>query len=235
MDKFLAVVVTAAIVLFACFSLGVFGGDGVLRVDDKDYNEFTFSGNLKDGRFSGYGAVNFQDGDRFGGNFTEGRFDGRGVFYATAGHWNFDGVFQGGRIGGGTLNIDDSDPVTLERSQAADTLTTDIWRYEGGLNELGQSGAGRFVFADGSVYTGGFSHGLADGEGELTDASGRIIYKGGFKDGLFDGQGTYFSSEGWSYEGGFKDGLFDGEGSVTTEYQTIRGVWEKGVQIRRYG
>lgn len=235
MDKFLAAVVTAAIALFACFSLGVFGGDGVLRVDNKDYNEFTFSGNLEDGHFSSYGTVYFQDGDRFSGNFTEGRFDGAGVFYATAGHWTFDGVFQNGRIGGGTLITGSGQPVTFERGQSGGTLTADTWRYEGSLSERGQSGVGRFVFADGSVYTGGFLRGLADGEGTFADASGRIIYKGGFKDGLFDGQGTYFSSEGWTYEGGFKGGLFDGEGIVITEYETIRGVWEKGVQIRRYG
>ena len=61
-----------------------------------------------------------------------------------------------------------------------------------------------------------------------------MIYTGGFANGYFNGKGVYYSPAGWSYDGNFKDGLFDGEGSVTEGGRSIRGIWEKGVQIKRY-
>jgi len=234
--KFLVVITAAAIALCACFALGVFDGDGISRVADKEYTGFVFSGNLLGGLFYGHGEIRFWDGDRFEGDFTEGRFDGDGFFSAAADRWEFRGDFHNGRVIGGTLLTRDREPVTLQRSEAADVLSAYSWRFEGGWGEYGQSGAGTFVFADGSAYTGAFSRGLANGNGTLTDASGEVIYTGGFAGGLFDGQGRYTSPEGWVFEGGFSGGLFDGEGSIVTgDGETIRGIWERGVQTTRYG
>jgi hypothetical protein len=95
-------------------------------------------------------------------------------------------------------------------------------------------GDGTFVFADGSEYTGGFLNGLADGEGMFRASTGRVVYQGGFSGGLFDGLGTYWSADGWFYSGGFAGGLLHGEGVVTFGGETIRGVWEMGVQVSRY-
>jgi hypothetical protein len=124
--------------------------------------------------------------------------------------------------------------VTLERSEDEDTLIGDVWLFGGSFNERGQTGSGTFVFADSSVYAGGFLDGLADGDGTFTDPSGRVVYRGGFREGLFDGQGTYWSADGWSYDGGFSMGLFHGEGAATIDGETIRGAWEMGVQTARY-
>ncbi|MCL2699025.1 MAG: hypothetical protein FWE68_01805 [Defluviitaleaceae bacterium] len=236
MDKFLASILIAALALLTCFSFGVFDGDGVSKVQGKEYTGLTFSGDLKDGRFTGYGTIDFHDGDMYYGNFSEGRFDGDGTLHGVdnADGWRFNGAFEGGRVNSGTLQISLIEIVSFERGEAADYLNAQNWRFEGNFNQRGQNGEGAFVFADGSVYTGGFTQGLADGEGTYADASGRIIYTGGFAGGLFDGQGHYFSSEGWSYEGGFKVGLFDGEGIMTIEDEAVRGVWEKGVQTARY-
>jgi hypothetical protein len=77
--------------------------------------------------------------------------------------------------------------------------------------------------------------GFAEGVGVYTSAEGKTIYEGEFKEGDFDGQGRYYSPAGWIYEGGFKEGLFEGEGVITiSESETVRGIWERGVQITRY-
>ncbi|MCL2343661.1 MAG: hypothetical protein FWC62_07180 [Firmicutes bacterium] len=213
--KWIAAAVTAALIaaaaLCACFAFGLFDGRGVSEVSDKDYTEFTYSGELKNGRFDGYGTLGFQDGLRYTGNFADGRFSGKGEFSDAAKGWNFTGVFADGQVSGGVFRRGDGGTVT----------------YTPGA-------AGSFTFADGSVYTGGFLNGLAEGEGAYTDASGRIVYQGGFKQGQFDGWGVYFSPAGWSYAGWFKNGLFDGEGLVTEEEETIRGVWADGKQVTRY-
>jgi hypothetical protein len=224
----------AVAVLFACFALGLFDGDGVSRVRDKDYDEFTFTGDLRNGRFTGYGSMHFQDGELYIGNFAVGRFNGEGTLYCSVNNWNFNGVFTEGRVSSGEFQRDEGEKVEYERGETADTLIGAAWNYEGVLSELGQNGPGVFTFPDGSVYTGGFSHGLAEGEGRYADALGRTVYTGVFLGGKFDGQGKYYSLEGWSYEGGFKEGLFDGEGTLITETETIRGIWEKGVQITRH-
>ena len=225
----------AVVVLFACFALGVFDGEGVSAVRDKDYDEFTFSGNLRSGRFTGFGSISFRDGQSYSGNFALGRFDGEGTMYGPPQAWSFDGFFREGRIGSGVFNDRDGVSIVYERGETADILHGDLWAYEGGFNELGQNGTGSFTFADGSVYTGGFMHGLAEGSGVYLNSFGDVVYAGDFKEGLFDGQGRYTSPEGWSYEGSFKEGLFDGEGVLTTETETVRGVWEKGVQVARHG
>jgi len=192
----------------------------------KNYTEFTFTGSLRDGRFTDHGSVLFPGGEQYNGNFAVGRFDGEGTLYCETNNWNFSGVFREGQFSGGSFHIDGGEPVAYERG--------DTWRYEGGLNEHGQNGMGAFTFPNGAVYSGGFSQGFAEGEGTYTDASGRIVYIGGFKGGRFDGQGRYFSPDAWSYEGGFSNGLFHGEGVIVTDTDAIRGVWEKGVQITRY-
>ena len=234
MKKFLALVVVALCVSSAVYALGLLDGDASERVDGKEFAEFTFSGYMRNGLFDGPGAIDFHEGERFDGNFVQGRFDGEGTFYGAPEDWNFFGVFHVGRIGGGELHMDSGETVTLDRSGPSDILDAYSWRYHGGLSERGQHGEGIFVFSDGSIYTGGFSHGLADGNGTLMDADGRVIYSGGFAEGKFDGFGTYFSIANWTYEGNFRSGMFDGEGFLTIEAETIRGVWESGVQIARY-
>jgi len=234
LNRFLAIIIAVIIAVSACFALGAFDGDGVVRVDNKDFAEFTFSGDLKGGLFDGYGSVHFPGGERFSGNFAGGRFDGTGAFFGARDEWSFSGVFQSGSISGGTLNMDSGGAVTLERSEAAVMLVSEVWLFDGSFDDRGQTGDGAFVFADGSEYVGGFLNGLADGEGIFKGHTGRIIYQGGFKEGFFDGQGNYFSLGGWSYNGGFSGGVFHGEGVIDMGGETVRGVWDLGVQIARY-
>jgi hypothetical protein len=233
-DVVKAILLIVVVALLACFALGVFDGNSVSRVYDEDYNDFTFSGNLRNGRFTGHGSMEFQDGELFVGNFAAGRFDGKGTMYCADNKWSFDGYFRDGRVGSGEFQSQGGETVTYNRGETTDTLIAYTWTYEGGFTENGQNGTGTFTFADGSFYVGGFMQGLAEGEGTYTAASDGAIYSGGFKEGRFDGYGTYISPEGWTYEGNFKDGLFDGVGILFSETESTRGVWEEGIQVTRY-
>jgi hypothetical protein len=224
----------ASVVVLAFFALGILGGDAISSVYDKDYADFTYTGNLRSGRFTGYGSMRFQSGEQYRGNFALGRFNGEGTLYCEVNNWSFAGVFLEGLVSSGTFHNYGGETIAYERGETTDYLTSYRWQYEGGLSERGQIGEGTFIFADGAVYTGGFARGLADGEGTYTDASGRIAYMGGFKAGVFDGHGKYYSPEGWTYEGGFSNGQFDGEGVIVIGVQTIRGTWENGGQTARY-
>ena len=236
----LAVLLIVTIVVLGFYAMGMFDSNDVLYVNDLDYSigEFSFTGCMKDGLFSGPGTVTLKNGDVFTGDFNKGRFSGDGAYSfsgaAGTGSWRFDGVFDNGRVSSGVFYSADGSMVTVSRNSTSVSLYGSVWQYNGGFNERGQNGAGSFIFDDGSIYTGGFINGLANGDGEFIDASGNIIYTGRFENGSFNGRGAYFSPDGWSYEGEFKDGQFDGEGIVTDGELIVRGIWEKGVQIERY-
>ena len=238
--RILGILPAVFIILLAVYTLGVFDGGDSLYVYNMGYaaGGFDYTGALKDGLFTGYGTIIFQDGGSYSGNFVDGRFSGEAV-YAYGGdldenHWSFKGIFDGGQTGNGAFYFSNSPAVVYNRDMYADSFISPTWRYNGRYNERGQNIAGTFTFEDGSVYAGGFQNGLASGEGVLFDAGGGTIYTGGFKNGSFDGHGVYFSPEDWSYEGSFKDGVFDGEGTVTNKENIVRGVWERGVQTARY-
>jgi len=235
-----SILIIALIGLSASYALGVFGDDSSKPVEKQEYltGNFLYSGELKYGHFDGNGLIDFQNGESYVGAFAEGRLDGEGVFDVADeqnGSWRFIGVFENGTVKNGTFFLPEGETIIYERNTEDDSITGQDWQYIGGFSIGNQHGTGTFVFKDGSIYSGSFSQGLASGEGTFTDTSGNVVYTGGFKAGLFDGQGYYFSSAGWSYEGEFKDGLFDGEGAIISGTMTIRGIWEKGVQIKRHG
>ena len=236
----LAISLVLIVALLAIFAMGVFDGDGRGLVSDVEYElgGFSFSGGVKDGLFSGQGAVSLHDGDIFEGGFDEGRFSGEGTYYSSGAtgtdSWYFSGAFQNGQTDSGVFYFADGSNVVINRDGVIATVTSLSWQYSGGFDEFGSTGVGSFTFEDGSEYTGGFLNGLADGDGEYKDSAGNIVYSGGFNNGAFNGQGVYYSPEGWTYSGSFKGGLFDGEGALTDGSMSVSGVWSQGVQVRRY-
>ena len=238
--SFYTILLVTAVVLLALYAMGALDGAGILYVRNMEHNsgDFSFSGGVKDGLFSGSGMLSYANGAAFTVGFDEGRFSGDGAFYSGGGgnrnDWHFYGAFSDGRTDGGTFYFADGYKVDFSRDQATVTLTGSSWRYSGSLSELGQNGDGSFTFEDGFVYSGGFLNGLADGVGEYKDPGGRVIYSGEFSGGFFDGQGIYYSHEGWTYEGSFKNGLFDGDGVVRYDDFVVHGLWKEGVQIERH-
>lgn len=69
----------------------------------------------------------------------------------------------------------------------------------------------RYVYADGSVYTGGWRDGKPNGKGQLVRTNG-ATFKGAWSDGLLTGKGEFISSDGFHYTGDFSNGEITGKG-----------------------
>ena len=228
----IAITVIAVVLFFAAYGLGLIGGDEIRSVHNEDFSEFYYSGDLRNGRFTGHGVINFTDGSYYYGNFTAGRFDGEGT-YSSKNGFSFSGKFIDNQIFVGSF-IYPRTEIKYAWGKVDDDFSGEGWAYSGFLGNEGQSGYGVFTYNNGTIYRGNFTNGLADGEGRLSLTRGELIYKGNFKAGLFDGYGLFVSPDGWSYEGGFKNGLFDGAGFLTIGDDIIHGVWSEGLQVVRY-
>jgi hypothetical protein len=218
---------------FAAYALWIVSNN-TSYADHENYSDVTYTGDVRGGLFSGDGMLFFTNEEYYSGHFSGGRFDGEGTYSDLTNRWYFTGFFSAGQLNSGVYNTGFLEEVTYERGEKTNILSSDTWRYKGGFNDNGQYGWGTFEFSDGSIYTGNFLNGLAEGEGTLSSNTGRVMYKGGFTAGQFSGQGHYFSPEGWSYKGGFIEGLFSGEGVIDTGAEIIYGAWEKGMQVKRY-
>jgi hypothetical protein len=73
---------------------------------------------------------------------------------------------------------------------------------------------GRFLFTDGSVYTGSYRRGKESGLGTYLFKNGDE-YRGNFIDGRAEGSGSFTFTEGTKYRGNFLDWSFDGKGLIT--------------------
>jgi len=95
--------------------------------------------------------------------------------------------------------------------------------FETSLGTYG--GQGKYVWACGKVYTGGFQAGLPHGRATL-EIPGDWRYVGEFVEGKMHGEGTFTWSDGTSYQGQFNNGQMTGEG----RYEAADGgVFEGGV------
>jgi len=238
----------AAVVLLAAYALGLFDRDGVQYTNNMEFSsgEFSYTGSLKNGLFTGDGAINFEDGSSYIGGFSDGRFSGGGVYTFSGqgseqnsgnsgvGVRSFEGTFQDGQVSGGTFYFGDSREIVFTRESGGGTFTGTSWSFSSRDSKTTLFGTGTLTYNDGLCYTGSFLGGVASGNGILLNTEGRLIYTGSFLNGAFDGKGVYYSPEGWVYEGGFSAGKFDGEGLIRSDASTISGIWEKGIQVSRY-
>lgn len=123
-----------------------------------------------------------------------------------------------------------------------------------GVNKR-REGIGKFVFKDGSYYTGEWENDKMHGKGEfksmeavkisgdLTPNRKGVIYKGEWVEGKIQGKGT-LKDVGIYYEGNFVDGRIEGNGSVkytSSGEWTYDGEWKdfkfhgKGIRLRNGG
>lgn len=180
------IAIAALLVFFALYALGFVSEKGKYVIDRQYINEgFTFTGTLIDGKFSGNGKLVFENGDVYEGEFSAGRFEGHGIF-TSVDDWRYEGAFNQGAItGDGTLFIKNEDTLMRDPSNSVVFLSSQGWKYIGGLSERGQDGSGKFRFRNGTVYEGDFFLGLAEGQGVYSNPDS-LVYKGSFKGGKLD-------------------------------------------------
>jgi hypothetical protein len=130
-----------------------------------------YYGPLANGKFQGWGRIEWDNGARYRGEFVDGLYEGRGRYEGANGEI-FEGDFDKGQFTG---------QGTYSRRDGA--------RYRGAFRNWRFEGEGRFVQPTGEIYEGRFSNGEMNGPGKATATNGDT-YEGEFRNGLFDGKGT---------------------------------------------
>ncbi len=96
------------------------------------------------------------------------------------------------------------------------------------------AGEGKYVWKDGTAFTGTFDRNVVSGHGAYVWPNGDT-YTGEVKDGLRHGHGVYVSEK-YRYEGEWKGGLRDGQGTLTyifsdpTAESHYKGGWKEGLK-----
>jgi len=126
MPPIITTLLIAVVALLALYAMGLLDGDDIIQVADAEYGSgaFTYSGGTKDGLFSGNGTIDILDGGFFTGNFKEGRFSGEGIYYsgdsAENSEWYFEGAFQNGFPHNGVFYFSNGEELVWEDSPAAE-------------------------------------------------------------------------------------------------------------------
>lgn len=188
--------------------------------------DYTFYGNIKDGKADGIGLVYRDHKLIFGGEFKKGKPSGYGIVFDSD-IPNVDYAYES----------DDCSTITMlavhHRFVASgdgyiyygfktcrDTQTTGLELdnnayidYEGGLKENQKDGQGkRYTYNfDGKpaflIYEGGYKDDERSGKGKSYYSNGKICYEGEYKKGKYNGKGTLYNEDGSvQYKGNFKDG-----------------------------
>lgn len=188
--------------------------------------DYTFYGNIKDGKADGIGLVYRDHKLVFGGEFKKGKPSGYGIVFDSD-IPNVDYAYEG----------DDCSTITMlvvhHRFVASgdgyiyygfktcrDTQTTGLEfkddayiEYDGGLKENQKNGQGKeYIFnysknVPSLIYEGGFKDDKTSGKGKGYYEGGSLYYDGEYKNGKRNGKGTLYNEDGSvQYKGNFKDG-----------------------------
>lgn len=112
-----------------------------------------------------------------------------------------------------------------------DSISADTILLEDGTLYMGQfdslfNGTGRCIYADGTVYDGGWENGLWEGSGTVVYPDGDI-YRGEFHNNAKEGKGTYTYHTGARYEGEWKNDRFNGKGLlIFADGGRYNGAWK---------
>lgn len=116
-----------------------------------------YVGEMKDGKFDGWGVLLYDNNDRYEGEFVNGKRVGRGAYYHENGD-RYEGDFNNdSRTGHGRFTY---------HGGAS---------YEGDFVDGTFDGSGTFTFANGNRYEGHFRGGMPNGYGTFTSTTGDIM------------------------------------------------------------
>jgi len=161
-------------------------GDGILNT----YDGFIFQGKFSNNQLNGLIRVSDTEGGYFEGNWINGQPEGIGKYVSS------DGNVKSGTWSNKNYFTECSKPIEKKNEYIADCNIVPC-----------SSGKGRLVLDDGSVYTGLFSNGLPEGEGECKFVNGDH-YKGQWSKGKPNGKGQYSYANGLTLTGDWKEGKF---------------------------
>lgn len=169
---------------------------------DSGGNRTTYRGMFRDGTYSGYGIVEYDQGGRYEGEWQDGRAHGFGTYTSADTKETYRGHWERGKH--------DGFGVLVYRKGH---------RYEGEWRDGERHGHGIYTCVDGWRVCGTFDGGAQRGYAERVEPDGRV-YRGECLDGLPHGRGVICSPDGTVDEGLFRHGQFcDGRSDV---YRVVR-------------
>ena len=134
-------------------------------------NNYTYEGNWKGGKPTGYGELRYKDGSYYKGQFVNSRPEGEGEYFVY-GNFEYKGHFKEGLFDG-------FGEVEWNNGQ----------RYEGQFDKGKFDGDGKFYWPDGRIFTGKYNKGRKNGPGVVELGQG-IVFEGEWIDGERVGKGT---------------------------------------------
>ena len=186
-------------------------GDCIDGYGEKKWKSYSYKGNFKEGRMSGYGEYNWTDGESYIGTFREDFFEGNGVKKYKNGVV-YEGEFKyNKRHGKGEIKY------------PAGSSYSGNWRF--GYRD----GIGLYKDGKGYSHEGNYNFNKKDGFGKQKWSNGDV-YEGNFKNDYREGYGIYKWKSGEIYSGYWKNGTKHGFGiSEKNEKILKKGIWYNGV------
>lgn len=188
--------------------------------------DYTFYGNIKDGKADGIGLVYRDHKLVFGGEFKKGKPCGYGIVFDSD-IPNVDYAYESGDCSTITMLVvhhrfvaSGDGYIYYGFKTCRDTQTTGLELddnayivYDGDLKENQKDGQGKRYFYgfDGKpiflLYEGSYKDDECSGKGKSYYSNGQICYEGDYKKEKYNGKGTLYNEDGSvQYKGNFKDG-----------------------------
>ncbi len=243
-----------------CLSGNCQNGIGKFRFQ----NGAVYEGHMVYGQLNGIGTLHYTNGDVYSGSWKMNKREGEGVLMNKSGlsyqgtflnnqlngkikvtdsnHGYFEGDWINGQPHGSGKYI-----------SSEGSVKNGEWTNDGFVENNNQpgvddhieyiadcnlvpcaSGKGRLILDDGSTYTGLFSNGLPQGDGECKFVNGDF-YTGQWKAGRPDGHGHYTYANGVALSGEWKEGLYiDSEKATKKSYAEGANIYAVIVGASRY-
>lgn len=154
---------------------------------------------------NGYGALIYENGDKYEGQWSDGKIHGNGVLTTTNGSKK-EGKWEYGNF---SFPIKVVDGNTI--SYGAITYTGEMLnllpngeKYEGEFRLGYRHGKGNQYNSNGATYVGEWEYNKCKGFGTITTSD--LSYTGEFKDNRFNGYGILILTDGTKFEGQWLDG-----------------------------
>ena len=204
------------------YEQGTISGSGKMTYINGD----VYHGEWSSGKFSGKGKYTFADGSVYEGSFANGFFSGTGRLTDVDGSY-YDGEWVENKKNGKGITMKNGDlSVTyykmnvlikeegMQSETATNSTTIDIPIKQTTTSstpldcnkEFCHNTIGTLRYKDGSIYTGEFTNGQAEGNGSCKYANGDF-YEGGWKNHAPHGKGTMHFAKGNVYTALWDNGV----------------------------
>lgn len=188
-------------------------GKGKLMFNQDDEGGWlSYDGEWENGKKTGQGTLEWQDGSKYQGSWRNDQINGQGTLYYAYDNRKYIGTWTDGEMfGQGTI------------------VWPDGTRYEGEFSHTAPNGQGKLYYSPSNdrgrvSYEGDWIEGVQTGKGTMFWNSGDR-YEGQFENGEMSGYGTYYFSDGTKHVGWFKDGLRNGTGVFYSSTGRMEGTW----------